>query len=53
MRMTGFCVFVLGLVLGLWWVALLGIILFEGTGVTWIAVLFGGHGDHHDHGPMN
>lgn len=63
MRVLGFILFVIGLcdLHGLWPLSLIGFMMFEFTGVTWIAAstshthLRGGnHGsDNNDHGPMN
>ena len=55
MRKVGFVVFVLGLVLHLWWVVVLGFVLYEIPGVTWLAAITAHRGDgfHNDQGPLN
>lgn len=50
MKIAGFLVFVLGLILQLWWLILIGIAMYESTKITWIAASTT-HGNHHDHDP--
>lgn len=54
MRLVGFTVFVLGLSLGLWWVVVLGFVLYEIPGVTWVSAMMA-HNDgyNNDQGPLN
>ena len=57
MRLFGFAVFVIGLVLHLWCVVVLGFALYELPGVTWLAAMMANHnngsGFHNDQGPLN
>jgi hypothetical protein len=56
LKIVGFFVFIGGAVLHLWWLVVLGWIVYEAGGVTWMAAATSnehGHGNHLDHGPMN
>ena len=50
MRYLGFVLFIAGLALGWWLLALIGFIMFEATGVTWISAVTSSSRIHSDHG---
>jgi hypothetical protein len=56
MRYIGFVLFIVGLMAGWWLVALIGFLVFEATGITWMAAAtsnthFGGTHSNNNHGP--
>ena len=51
MRIIGFLVFILGLIMSSIWIAILGFVIYEAPGITWLGVLWGTSDSNDDHGP--
>lgn len=54
MRLVGFVIFILGLILKLWWITVIGFIVYELPGTVWLAAMLSDtEGFRSDQGPLN